>query len=368
MNSSLQVGKPFGIKVTIHWTFLILIGWIVFVSVREGSTLLQMAESVAFVLTIFGCVVLHELGHALAARRYGINTRGITLLPIGGVASLDKIPEEPPRELFVAIAGPMVNVAIAGILFLILKVTGSFPGDFHIGMMGSGHFLTALFEVNVLLVLFNLIPAFPMDGGRLFRAGLAFRFDRLKATTIAARTGQLIAVVFAIWGGFNNPFLIIIGLFVFIAAQAELREVQSKSILAGRTISDILMRTYTPLRPDAPLKKVVEILLSSQEEEFVVTEDDKIAGILTKNNIISGLSEFGQDVTTDKVMRTDFITVHPDDLLKDVYDRLQHSDYKIVPVVAGDRLTGLVLLNKINEFIRIHEALRSRRWFGISLF
>src|SRR4030042_4888485 len=307
MKTALYIGKPFGIRVTVHWTFFILIAYVIYINIKNGSSVGEMIESVFFVLTIFACVILHELGHSLAAKRYGIITSGITLLPIGGVANLTRIPEEPQKELFVAIAGPLLILSIALILFLILLISG-----FDFSMLFSTHylniaaFLPALLIVNVMLFLFNLVSAFPMDGGRLLRAGLGFRVSRFQATRIAARIGQLFAIFFAIWGLFHNPFLILIAVFVFLGAQAELQDVQSKSMLEGKKINNLLMRNFTPFNPQMHLKHAVDILLNGQEEEFVVLDGDKVVGVLTKNLIIKGLSEYGKEVETEKIMETDF--------------------------------------------------------------
>ena len=363
MKASLYIGRPFGIKVTVHWTFFILIAYIIYINIKNGSSFAEMSESVLFVLTIFGCVILHELGHSLAAKRYGILTRGITLLPIGGVASLTKIPEEPQKELFVAIAGPLINLSIALILLFILLLGGfDFSLLFSFQYLNRAAFLPALLIVNLMLFIFNLVPAFPMDGGRLLRAGLGFRFSRLQATRVAARIGQLFAIFFAIWGLFNNPFLILIAVFVFIGAQAELQDVQSKSMLEGKKINDLLMRNFTPLNPGMPLKQVVDILLNGQEEEFIILDDTKVVGILTKNLIIKGLSDHGQDVEADKIMETDFPTFTTDDTVKDVYEKLQLSGTKIAPVLENDVLTGVIDIKNIHEYLLVFEALNTRKW------
>ena len=363
MKASLYIGRPFGIKVTVHWTFFILIAYIIYINIKNGSSFAEMSESVLFVLTIFGCVILHELGHSLAAKRYGILTRGITLLPIGGVASLTKIPEEPQKELFVAIAGPLINLSIALILLFILLLGGfDFSLLFSFQYLNRAAFLPALLIVNLMLFIFNLVPAFPMDGGRLLRAGLGFRFSRLQATRVAARIGQLFAIFFAIWGLFNNPFLILIAVFVFIGAQAELQDVQSKSMLEGKKINDLLMRNFTPLNPGMPLKQVVDILLNGQEEEFIILDDNKVVGVLTKNLIIKGLSDHGQDVEADKIMETDFPTFTTDDTVKDVYEKLQLSGTKIAPVLENDVLTGVIDIKNIHEYLLVFEALNTRKW------
>ena len=224
MRGAYRIARLAGIDVKIHWTFLILLGWFFYSYYRETNLIETGLYGIGFVLAVFACVVAHEYGHALSARRYGIRTRDITMLPIGGLASLEKLPEKPRQELVVALMGPAVNVAIAGVLAVYLALTGQF-GNFTAGgfnALDPRYFAENLFAVNVVLVLFNLIPAFPMDGGRVLRALLAMRWDRAKATRFAAGVGRTLAVGFVIIGFLNgNALLVFVGLFVYLGAGAE---------------------------------------------------------------------------------------------------------------------------------------------------
>ena len=219
MRWSWKLGRVAGIDVFVHATFLILLVWTARAAYLPSGRSAAAASGVAFILTVFGVVVLHELGHALAARRFGIGTRDITLLPIGGVSRLERMPEDPRQEIRVALAGPAVNVVLAAGLYAGLVVLRTGPFD-RVSMMEGG-FLARLFWVNVSLALFNLLPAFPMDGGRVFRALLALRMDRVKATEVAARTGQALALLLGFAGLFFNPFLVFIALFVWMGAAQE---------------------------------------------------------------------------------------------------------------------------------------------------
>jgi Zn-dependent protease len=213
------LGKIAGIDVFVHATFFILLAWVALSAYQSSGRIAAAASGVASILTVFGVVVLHELGHALTARRFGIATRDITLLPIGGVSRLERMPEDPRQELQVALAGPAVNIALAAAAYAAFLVLGLGAID-HVSVM-EGSFLTRLFSINVSLALFNLIPAFPMDGGRVFRALLALRMDRARATEVAARTGQALALVFALAGLVWNPMLLLIALFVWMGASQE---------------------------------------------------------------------------------------------------------------------------------------------------
>jgi Zn-dependent protease len=226
MRSSLKVASIFGIEVRIHLTFLIFLVWIWF-SYYQIAGFAGAVQGVLFILALFACVLLHEFGHAFAARGFGIETPDITLLPIGGVARLSRIPEKPWQELVVAIAGPLVNVVIAAALIFVIHGSASLEQLEYLESPRT-ELLAKLASVNVMLILFNLIPAFPMDGGRVLRALLAMAMPYARATQIAAWIGQGLAVVFGIFGIFGNPFLIFIAFFIFVGAQQEAAMARSR--------------------------------------------------------------------------------------------------------------------------------------------
>ena len=226
MRSSLKVASIFGIEVRIHLTFLLFLVWIWF-SYYQVAGFTGAVQGVLFILALFACVLLHEFGHAFAARGFGIETPDITLLPIGGVARLNRIPDKPWQELVVAIAGPLVNVVIAGVLIFVIHTSATLEQLEYLENPRV-ELLAKLASVNVMLVLFNLIPAFPMDGGRVLRALLAMVMPYARATQIAAWIGQGLAVVFGIFGIFGNPLLIFIAFFIFVGAQQEAAMARSK--------------------------------------------------------------------------------------------------------------------------------------------
>jgi Zn-dependent protease len=233
MRGAWQIGRVAGIVVQMHWTFLLLIGWVVLMHTRAGGGVGDALRGVALTLAVFVCVVLHEFGHALTARRFGIGTRDITLLPIGGLARLARMPDDPRQELAVAAAGPAVNVVLAAGIAGVLVVTGRYAPVTEVTLVGS-RFLDQLLMINVVLVVFNLLPAFPMDGGRVLRALLALRLPYLQATRWAAYTGQTIAVALGFTGvTLRSPFLVVIALFVFSGARAEARIVEMRARLTG---------------------------------------------------------------------------------------------------------------------------------------
>ena len=358
---SITIGRLFGIKTTIHWTFWILIIWIVYSNVQQGYKQDEIILYVLLVFAIFGCVVLHELGHALAARRFGIETRSITILPIGGVASLEKMPADPKEELVVAIAGPLVNVAIAAILFVFLSTTGKLNAiSEEILDISGSNFLDALLKVNILLVVFNLIPAFPMDGGRVLRALLAFRLDRVRATEWAVNIGKFFAILFVFWGLSGNPFLIFIALFVFLAAQQELQHVRAESLLSGFTVGDIVMHDYTTLQSEEPLSSAVKQLLDGQEKRFLVMDGEKVTGFLTKTGIIQGLSKFGENIQIKEVMEENIAWLSPEMLLTEASELMSKLGVTILPVGKEGNLQGVLDSENLQEFSQVRGASKNR--------
>ena len=223
MKWSLKLGSFAGIRVYVHWTFALLLGWVLFSHIGQGHNWAEAWGGVGFILALFGCVLLHEFGHALTAKHYDIRTQDITLLPIGGIARLERLPENPHHELWVTLAGPAVNVVIAGILFAVLTLAYPLP-DFSQAKFLEGNLLARLMWVNVFLGAFNLLPAFPMDGGRVLRALLSMRLGRVRATRLAASIGQGMAILFGFAGFFGNPMLIFIAIFVYLGAEAEARQ------------------------------------------------------------------------------------------------------------------------------------------------
>jgi Zn-dependent protease len=222
-----KVGVVAGIPVYIHSTFVLILVWVAWMSAAQGEGIAGAVSGIIFILALFGCVVLHEFGHALTAQRYGIRTRDITLLPIGGLARLERMPDDPRQEFWVALAGPAVNVVIALVILLLLAMQGQYQPIDRLSLT-AGSFLERVMVVNVVLVVFNMLPAFPMDGGRVLRAGLATKISYKNATRIAAYVGQGMAILFAVVAIFPipffttfNPVLLFIAIFVFTAARQE---------------------------------------------------------------------------------------------------------------------------------------------------
>ena len=356
MKYSLSLGRIAGISVFVHWTFLILIGWIVYINLRMGHNTIDILWSVLFILTLFACVTFHELGHALAARRYNIKTKNITLLPIGGLAQLEAIPEKPKEELVVALAGPLVNVIIALLLYPFVALGPEITEEFDLTKLSHHNFLASLMIVNVWLAVFNMVPAFPMDGGRVLRALLSFKFDRAVATRMAASVGQLLAIGFVLIGFFYNPFLVFIGIFIFLGAQAEAQHAEAKSQLKGYTVAHALMREVPKLKPDDSIQHSTDLLLDTQNRNFIVVSDAGVVGTLNRDEIIRALREGKENSPVSEAMNKDFISLQADMPLEEAWMKLQMARKTAAPVFAAGELVGMLDTENIAEFLMVNEA------------
>ena len=358
MKWSIKLGRYLGIDVYLHFTFLLLLGFIGLSHWLAGRSAAAAMEGVVFFLALFACVLLHEYGHALMARRYGIPTKDITLLPIGGVARLERMPDKPVQELGVALAGPAVNVVIAGALALWLSLSGSWEPLSNLSTTHGG-FAERLLGVNLFLVLFNLLPAFPMDGGRVLRAFLAMRLDHARATRVAATIGQGMAFLFGFIGLFANPFLLFIALFVWIGASQEAAAADMKSSLAGVPVREAMLTDFKTLTADATLADATRLLLAGSQQDFPVIEGGRIVGILAHADLFQALRERGEHVPVATVMRRDFEEVQPEELLDTALAHVHTEKGLALPVLQQGRLVGLLTAENIGEFFMIRAALGS---------
>ncbi len=362
MSWSLKLGKVAGIPVLVHWTFFILLAFFGYSAWSESQDLLVALRGTVFVVALFGCVVLHELGHALAARRFGIATADITLLPFGGVARLKRIPEKPGQELVVALAGPLVNLVIAGTLLLlgarIAAPTGEQTSTLTATIARVGFWPTLLL-VNLWLFFFNLLPAFPMDGGRVLRALLALRMDYARATRRAASVGQLLAIGLGLLGlTAGNPVLMLICLFVWLGAEAEARQVEMGAALKGARVSDAMITDYRTLSPEQNLGVAVDWLLTSTQHDFPVQDEEGPAGYLTREDLLRGLAERGRDAPIRDYLQPNLESVEADGPLGPAWDRLREGTKGCLQVTAKGRPVGLLLADHIGDYVRVRTALQ----------
>ncbi len=350
---SIKLGSVNGILVKIHWTFFFLPAWILFSNLASGLGLATALISVTFILALFVCVLLHEFGHAFAAKIYGIHTRDITLLPIGGVARLERMPKKPLQELVVAFAGPLVNVVIAGILLGAL-IAGGNTISLSLAPQSVGSFFSNLMFVNLFLVVFNMIPAFPLDGGRVFRAILAIFFGYGQATQIAAVTGQVIAVGLALLALFvvGNPFLIIISLFIFFAAAGEARGVRFQESLEGYKVGDAMLTQFQAVRASNQIEEVLPSAYYGFQRDFPVIEDSEVIGMVRREDLLAASLRNEGPVPIGNYMSTRFSRADVNDPLLETIENAGVNQERVIPVFSGENLVGLLDPNHMQEVLQ----------------
>ncbi|MBM3498136.1 MAG: CBS domain-containing protein [Armatimonadetes bacterium] len=340
MGGSVQIGRLFGIPVRLHITFLLLVAFIGVAGLMSGGPS-KALWSMVFIVALFACVVVHELAHSLVARSYGVRVESITLLPIGGVASMEEMPRRPAEEGMMAIAGPAASLAIAGALYAVVHLIG------YRGPMAYGErpLLVMLMWTNVMIAGFNLLPAFPMDGGRVLRAVLAHYMDHVRATDIAVSLGQGLAVVIGLAGIFllnMNIWLVLIAIFIFLGAGQEGRQVRTQAVLERVSAGQAMIRRFETLDRNAPLSIALAYATQGYQHDFPVVEGDMIVGVVTRQDLLTGLHTLGPHRTVGEVMTTNVCQVPPDANMADVYRRLAQGGCGVVLVREHDRIIGLV--------------------------
>jgi Zn-dependent protease/predicted transcriptional regulator len=353
----LKIKSVAGIEISIHWTFLLLIAWIIFSNMRAGLNALEIGWAVLFILSLFVCVTLHELGHALAAKKYGIKTKDITLYPIGGIARLERIPENPKQELVVALAGPMVNVVITILLLPFILSADLIAGESeNILRIDHTNFLPMLGILNVWLAVFNLIPAFPMDGGRVLRALLSMKMDRMRATEIAAFIGKALAICFVFVGFYNNPFLIFIGLFIFLGAHAENEMLKANVVLDEFKGRHALMTRYVSLDKGETIGTAIKRLLDGETRNFLITENGKPYGVVSREDIIKGIGREGEQAPLSAIANTKLVYFDIDAPLSEIYRSFREQNVPVALIKQSGELTGIIDAENIAELIMINSA------------
>jgi Zn-dependent protease len=361
---SFTIGRLAGTTIRLHVTFLLLlVGIATLFFVRDGPAI---AVGVSlFTLALFGCVLLHEFGHVFAARAFGVRTPDITLLPIGGIARLEKLPEKPWQELIVAIAGPLVNVVIAAVLLVFVGMPNPLDPQFRDFTSPIGQ-LQRLMVLNIWLVIFNMIPAFPMDGGRVLRALLAMVLPYGKATSVAAVVGQVLAGLAAVVAlMMMHPLLFFVAVFIFLAARGESEAVQTREALRDFALSDAMMTTFQTLPRDATLEQAAHELLAGSQHDFpVLDENGSLAGILTRTALIQGLTNHGPAYPVEAMMVREVPPVYPATPLRNAFELLRSSPFEMLPVLdsRGSSIVGLLSAENVGELLLLKGALAN--WNG----
>ena len=366
MKANLNIGKLFGTQIVIHWTFFLLIAWVIFSELFSGKPwdfvlFDRILFNFEFVIAVMICVLLHEFGHVLAAKRFGIKTKRMVLLPIGGISHQDKRTESPKAELFITIAGPLVNIIIAIILYFAIPVSDYVSydlGEYFTALndFSVKTFLFFLFIVNVALVIFNLIPAFPLDGGRILRAVLDLQMNRVRATSAATTIGHVIAVILLLIGLLFNPILVFLSLFLFIGNYSENRMVHQLGLLKGHKVKEAMLEDITVLQPNDTMEIVVKVIITGSETNFIVIKDKVIVGLLYHKDIIQNSNE--RTLLVKDLMTTSFKTIEADEKLSVAYGLMQEETHPFFPVMEKDKLVGAIDFANLHEFLLMEAKLQ----------
>jgi Zn-dependent protease len=362
MRWSIPIGRVFGITLRLHVTFLLLLAWVAYEAFGVGGVSAARWE-LARVCLVFACIALHELGHSVVAQQLDVEVKSITLLPIGGVAALRRIPENPWQEIAITLAGPMVNAAIAVVLFPFAGMPSL--QELVTALVTIPHSLggltRALVGTNIALFVFNFIPAFPMDGGRLLRATLALALSYRRATAIAATVGQGIAILFVLfgWMKFNAPILIIIGVFIFLGAEGEERMVRMRSLLRELEVDDVMSRDFAVLAPQAKVTDGLRMVYQTGQDDFPVMDGDQLVGLVSRSAMVEAANKTGPDITVADVMDTEVPVVSPQDKVAHVYEEMMSEGHTSFPVLGGDRVIGLLSPENISRYMLVQSSLKS---------
>jgi len=357
VGGSFMIGRAFGIDVKVHWTFLLLPAFFGFTTYQRSGSFSSALVTVGVIVALFVCVLLHEFGHSIVAQRLGIEIADITLLPIGGLARFKTLPERPWDEVKIAVAGPLVNVVLAPVFFGIALLLGDNlmgPANILEGVQSAGQVFAYLGFINVALVLFNLIPAFPMDGGRVLRGLLATRLGAVRATDISSAVGQFFAAAFFLIGLLSGNFLLaLIAVFIFFGATGEAQLVRQRELMRGLLVSDVMgtrPRTET-VTPYHTFGQVLDSVIHGYQEDFpVVDEDGNLLGMITRNEIMAAAHSPERYSSVRDLMKTDFPTISPDaDLFTDGARILQESGLRALPVVKAGELVGMLTMDDIGQ-------------------
>jgi len=349
MRGTFRLTRVMGIDIKIHITFLLLLGFFFLMLGPKGLVL---------ILGVFFFVTMHELCHSLVAARFGIKVKQITLLPIGGIASKQEMPTKPYQELLIALAGPLSNLLIVVVFyfplhailggdtlmypFLVITGQAKYTGGFNV--------LAHIYWINLMLAVFNMIPAFPMDGGRILRAILSYRMSRKKATAIAVRFGHIFALLFAYFGIVHGHiFLLIIAVFIYMAASSEGFQVQVAETIKYYTVVDVLAGDFVHINPDTTLSRVLELIFHTHQEDYPVMENGRLKGFITRREVIYGMHQSGKETKVERIMRRDIPSVKITEKLHTVQKIMRKYNTNALPVEKKGKITGVVTLDDINR-------------------
>lgn len=350
MKSRWKIARVAGIDIYLHATFPLLVVWIAIYRYSQSGTLGSAGTAAAFILLLFAAIALHELGHAVVARRFGIRTQDITLLPIGGIARMERMPEKPREEMLVAVAGPVVNMVLAALLVGLAAIWPVRPAP--------AFFLEELARANYWLAAFNLLPVFPLDGGRILRAALSLEYGHLRATEIATLVGRTGALLIGFAGLIWNPLLVVIAFFVWISAAAESETTRLQELVADVRVEQVMLRDCQTFVAGETLARAANHLLASSQEDFpVITEDRRLLGVLRRTDLIQGVAERGPDARVEEIMQRRPRTASLHESVRHLLHRWNPPVGAVAVLEHGHKLVGLLTATNLGEFLLVQSAL-----------
>lgn len=348
MKWSFQIGKLFGIPIRVHITFFLLLIFIGFYGSRlEGAR--SGLFGILSVILIFLCVIIHELFHSLVARSYGVKVIDIVLLPIGGVSEMEELPQKPKQEISVALAGPATSIILALIFYFAFAFLTPGMKSLKISIF-QGNLLLNLFFINLILAIFNLLPAFPMDGGRVLRGLLGLRMDFLKATRIAVGIGEVFAIFLFFFGLFFNPWLALIAIFIYLGAEGEKKATELKVAIADVPVKVAMLTDVEAITPDVTLGTVLEKICHGLQQDFPIIQGNKVLGILSREKIFSALHNYPKDTKIREIMSQKFLSTTEDAALSEAFKQMTSEKLSVLPVMKGEVLKGLISLEQIGKY------------------
>ncbi len=362
MSWSIPVGRLAGIRIYIHLTFFLLLAWFVSAQRSDGSNWTEVGQATVILLAAFFCIVLHELGHALTARQFGIQTKDIIVLPIGGVARLEKLPDKPWQELLVAIAGPITSAVIAFILAIGVLSIGLYEKYAAAPLLSTEEFWkydfwVTLCAINVIFVLFNLVPAFPMDGGRVFRSVLSMIIGPIPSTKIASYLGQTIAFIFMVIGLYYSEWMFaLVGAFIFLAARAELRETLRQNLFHGVQVRFCMFYNPPVLEAQTPVRQILTLFLSRDSSMYVVQNNQEFVGTLEPDDLAAAVRNQKTHLTVGDICTKPVHRVRKNMSVIQARDLLQEDNVNAFPVMENGRCIGLFTVNSLTRWTELIQS------------
>lgn len=373
MKNSIQVAKIYGIPLKLHWTFGLMILWVVFEGRRNGMEWENVGWFAFLIVGLFVCVVLHELGHAVAAKKFGVKVKDILISPIRGAARMDGLPDQSISETIIAAAGPLVNILIAGILGILGWALGSLEfsniGASKAAFGDPDNFLTLFFLINVMLVVFNLIPTFPLDGGRILRSLLSIKLGKLRATKITMYLSQIISVTIVVLAYYFLPqkillyfipFFVLMAGFLFYMSTREYEMVKTEEILKNHVVAELIRSEFTSFQDSDNIAVAKQTLEVGEEKDFIVkNESGEIIGILAETAILENSTQNSPSIQLiEKFISPILEVAQPSDSLFQFYKKLRRQEVRILPIFENEKLIGVLDVEQMNEFLRVKYDMR----------